>query len=138
MATAEYDAVTDSIRLVTQWQHKTLVKQIPGARWDAHEKLWRVPAAWSSLVIMRGLFGNNLEVGDALKKWSWELHNARIGPSLELRTALALPVDAHERSLFTTWRGGEARPNLYSFQETGVAWMLRASSGLLGDEMGSG
>jgi hypothetical protein len=106
--------------------------------WDSHQKLWRVPASWASLVGLRGLFGDRLEVDEKLKKFAWEVHRSRIGPSLELRTSLDLPADAPERALLESWNGGEARPNLYSFQQTGVAWMLRASSGLLGDEMGSG
>jgi hypothetical protein len=129
--------MTESITLTTQWQMKSLVKQIPGARWDAQEKIWRVPAAWSSLVIMRGLFGADMIVGEKLAKWAWKLHDARIGPSIELRSALELPADAPEHELFNSWKRGDAQPTLFPFQETGVAFMLRANNGLLGDEMGA-
>jgi hypothetical protein len=102
---ADYDPDTGTIRLRTQWQHKPLVKQIPGARWDAHEKYWRVPAAWASLVIMRGLFGSELDVQDSLKKWSWELYQSRVGPSLEARQSTELIDDGSpEAEVIKSWR----------------------------------
>lgn len=138
MALADYDVATDSVSVVTTWNQKNLIKQVPGARWDVDRKAWRVPAAWASLVILRGVFGAQLEVGENLRKWSWRVHEDRIGPSLALRSSLVPDLDD---PLFTDviadWRI-EDHPNLYDFQEGGVQWMLRAGSGLLGDEMGSG
>jgi SNF2 family DNA or RNA helicase len=137
VATAEYDLTTDSITLITQWQQKSLVKQIPGARWDAQQKTWRVPAAWASLVIMRGLFGQDLVVGDKLRDWSWRLHEDRIGPSLAVRQELVPDHDELLTNVVNTWNG-DGKPKLYDFQRAGVQFMVRAGCGLLGDEMGAG
>jgi hypothetical protein len=105
MIKADYDGAADNITLVTPWNAKPLVKQIPGARWDATQKVWRVPAAWASLVIMRGLFGDGLEVGESLKKWSWQLYQDRIGPSLELRGIMELIDDGSpEAEVIKSWR----------------------------------
>lgn len=89
------------------------------------------------MVIMRGLFGADLEVNVKLKEWSWELHQGRIGPALALRSSLIPDLDDERFALIDSWTQ-PVGPNLYSFQVAGVQWMMRAGSGLLGDEMGSG
>lgn len=105
MPIADYDAQTSTVTLVTQWNQKSLVTQIPGARWDAQEKIWRVPAAWSSLVIMRGLFGQDLEIKDQLRDWSWRIYNERIGPTLAARNSLELIDDkSPEAEVIKSWR----------------------------------
>lgn len=139
MAHAELDADVGVIRLQTIWNQKSLVRSIPGARWDATGKQWTVPATWASLVVARGVFGDQLTVGPLLTEWSWQLYRERIQPTLELRQSL-VPIDdgSPEYQLIQSWSGGEALPHLYSFQQAGVEFMLRAGSGLLGDEMGAG
>jgi hypothetical protein len=139
VAHAELDADVGVIRLRTQWQQKDLVRQIPGARWDAERKNWTVPATWASLVVARGVFRDTLTADESLAAWAWELHRTRVQPALELRQALT-PVDdgSAEYVLIKSWNGGDAQPSLYNFQTAGVQFMLRAGSGLLGDEMGSG
>jgi hypothetical protein len=105
VATADYDATTNTIGVITSWNMKPLIKQAPGARWDSTQKLWRVPASWASLVGLRGLFGDQLEVGDKLKDWSWRVHNERIGPSLDARMAMELIDDGSpEAEVIKSWR----------------------------------
>lgn len=138
MAHAELDRVAEVIRLQTAWNQKSLVKQIPGARWDAPSKQWTVPQSWASLCTLRGVFGQDLSVGSELTEWSWFYYRERIEPALKLRHALQpIEDDSPELKLIKSWQtpGG---PNLYNFQQAGVQFMLRAGSGLLGDEMGSG
>lgn len=117
---------------------KELVRQIPGARWDAQGKNWTVPLTYAALVTARGVFGEQLTVGDALSDWIWREYRERVQPALELRQALA-PIDdgSPEYQLITSWRERDGR-RLYDFQQAGVQFMLRAGSGLLGDEMGAG
>lgn len=138
MAHAELDADVGVIRLRTQWQQKDLVRQVPGARWDAASKNWTLPLTWASLVVARGVFGNVLTADEALAAWSWNEYHRRVQPALELRQALA-PVDdgSLEYRLVTSWHDVDG-PSLYDFQTAGVLFMLRAGSGLLGDEMGAG
>ena len=118
---------------------KQLVKTIPGARWDASEKNWTVPPSWAALVTARGVFRDGLTVGPALADWSWRLHRERIQPALELRQALEPIHDGSpEYELVESWRAREGHVGLYAFQAAGVAFMLRAENGLLGDEPGAG
>jgi SNF2 family DNA or RNA helicase len=137
VAHAVLDADVGVVRLRTTWNQKDLVRQVPGARWDAQGKNWTVPLTWASLVVARGVFRDALTVDDALRDWSWAEYHDRVQPALELRQALA-PVDdgTSEYALVESW--GDAGPRLYDFQRAGVMFMLRAGSGLLGDEMGSG
>lgn len=138
MAHAELDAPAEVIRLQTAWNQKSLIKQVPGARWDATGKCWTLPTSWASLVTLRGVFQHDLVVGDQLASWSWDHYRQRIQPALELRQSLVpLDDDSPERAVVRSW----LRPtgyNLYPFQQAGVQFMLRAGSGLLGDEMGAG
>lgn len=139
MTYAELDEVAGVVRLQTAWNQKQLVRQIPGARWDAQARQWTVPGTWASMIVARGVFGDDLTVGPTLTDWSWREYNERVRPALELRQALKLIDDGSpEYQVLTSWNGGDAQPHLYSFQQAGVAFMLRAGSGLLGDEMGAG
>lgn len=138
MPHAELDRAAEVIRLQTAWQHKQLVKQIPGSRWDATGKCWTLPQSWASLCTMRGVFQQDLTIGTELTEWSWFYYRERIEPALTLRHALE-PIDDDSPQLarIKSWRTPSG-PNLYDFQQAGVQFMLRAESGLLGDEMGSG
>lgn len=126
MPYADYDAVTGDVTVTSDWRYKELVKAVPGARWDARAKLWRLPAAWASLVTLRGVLGDELTVGDALTEFAWRLRREFVDPALALRSVLnstsnAVPVEG-----------------LFPFQRSGVDFMRTAGSGLLGDEMGVG
>jgi SNF2 family DNA or RNA helicase len=138
MPHVELDPDARLLRVQTVWNHKDLIRQVPGARWDATGKRWTVPATWASLVTLRGVFRDELTVDDATSGWAWELHRTRVQPALELRQALE-PVDdgSPEYQLLRSWIDPD-RFNLYDFQSAGVMFMLRAGSGLLGDEMGAG
>jgi hypothetical protein len=139
MPHAQLDADVGVVRLQTVWNDKELVRAIPGARWDAQRKNWTLPLSWASLVVARGVFRDRLTVDQPLANWSWREHRERVEPALELRQALE-PVDdgSPEYRVVRSWSGGDAQPSLFHFQEAGVQFMLRAGSGLLGDEMGSG
>lgn len=139
MAHAELDADVGVVRLQTTWNQKSLVRQIPGARWDAQVKQWTVPLTWASMIVARGVFGEQLTVGDTLADWSWREYHERVRPTLELRRSL-VPIDdgSPEYRLVEGMIGRDGRRGLYEFQAAGVQFMLRAGSGLLGDEMGAG
>jgi SNF2 family DNA or RNA helicase len=94
------------------------IKQVPGARFNASENRWHLPLAWSSCLALRGVFGDELSVGDALADWSRNEFERRILPSLKAR----LETDA------------EGDPDLLPFQRAGVAFLVAAERALLRDE----
>lgn len=105
MTHAELDADVGVVRLQTTWNQKSLVRQIPGARWDAQGKHWTVPATWASMIVARGLFGEQLTVGPALTDWSWREYHERVQPALELRQAMELIDDGSpEIEVIKSWR----------------------------------
>lgn len=115
------------IVVATSWNEKEQVKAIPGSRWNSTDKEWSVPQTMVACSQLKGQFPNTLEVGPLLTQWIWNEYNTRVKPSLNLRTMFedkdgAIHVDSR----------------LYDFQQIGVEWLLRAGSGLLGDEMGTG
>lgn len=126
MPHADYQADRDRLVVHTAWNEKPLIKAVPGARWDALDKVWHVTPTWATLVVLRGVFGPDLTLSDALVSWAWNLRRSRVDPALALRAALDYPVEPGDD------------PRLYRFQRAGIAFMRVAESGLLGDEMGTG
>lgn len=121
------DITSDHTAIVVDptWQETELLKLIPGARFNTRldPSQWQLPLTWSSMVILRGVFGQHLTYSDALARWTWDERNNRVDPSLDLRDVVQ-------------WEGED--PLLRSFQRVGVEWMNVAGSGLLGDELGVG
>lgn len=81
------------IAVETQFHERHLVQQIPGARYDRSAGIWTVQLSWASCVILRGVFGQQLEIRSNLAEWSWQIFRARIEPSLTLRNAMELSAD---------------------------------------------
>jgi SNF2 family DNA or RNA helicase len=122
MAFAELSG--DTILVQTTWGEKELIKQVPGALWKPEEQVWRVPLAWSSCVVMRGVFKHTLTVGPELNKWAFREREMRIDPAMATRVMTAPSI--------------RATPELYPFQEAGVEYLGYAGDALLGDDMGTG
>jgi SNF2 family DNA or RNA helicase len=121
---ADYDPIRNLITVATVWSEKDLIRSVSGAGY--RDGAWRVPATWASLVTLRGVFKETLTLGETLVSWAWELRRARVDPALEVRALLEWPVTEN------------LNEHLYPFQRAGVEFMLRAGSGLIGDEMGTG
>ncbi len=127
MATAELsDANNGCIMVKTVWNERELIKQIPGARWDADAKAWWLPVSWTACVQLRGVFGSNLVIGPELRDWAITERRAFIDPMMKIREATSADPPA--------WAGSR----LYPFQDAGVNCMRLAEQMLLGDEMGTG
>lgn len=117
----------DRIIVATSWNEKELVKAIPGSRWNATDKEWSVPLTMPACSQLKGSFPETLTVGPLLTQWIWHEYDTRV------KLAMAL------RERFDDPDGGiHNDPRLYSFQRIGVEWLIKAGSGLLGDEMGTG
>jgi SNF2 family DNA or RNA helicase len=101
---------------------KQEVLKVPGARYDQANKRFTCPLSWASCVTLRGIFGDRLVIGEGLRRWARQQYDSRIGPALDLRTAMDAPGD----------------PDLYGFQRAGVQFLTFAGHALLGDDMGLG
>jgi hypothetical protein len=71
VATAELSDLHDGCIMVqTVWNEKELIKQVPGAGWDATAKSWWLPATWVACVQLRGVFRDDLRIGPYLREWA--------------------------------------------------------------------
>src|SRR3954453_17209187 len=46
------------------------IKTIKGKRWDPEQKLWTVPMEMKTAKLLRELFGDRLQLGEALRLWA--------------------------------------------------------------------
>jgi len=126
MPYAEVDFSADPrITVATQWTEKDQVKEIPGSRWNAEDKMWKLPLTYTTCVQLKGVFGESLQVGPKLTEWIWNEWNSRIKNVMSIRELTGIDVLHID-------------PRLYDFQQVGVQFLLWAGSALLADEMGTG
>lgn len=121
------DVVDNRIKLTGDFRFKDLFKSVPGARWDRDEQCWWAPLSWGTAWAVRGIFDEDLIVGQALIDWSREEYADRVEPALALREAGDVVVDDPLQDL-----------TLYPYQRVGARFLLTAGSALLADEMGLG
>ena len=105
---------------------KEQLKSLPGSSYDLRKHIWTAPLTWATCVAMRGMFGDDLVIGEQLNQWSWETYDKKIGPAMAMRQAWDDPemVDVF--------------PDLYPFQRAGVSFLTAAEQAILCDEMGTG
>ena len=104
------------------------VREVPGMRHV--DSQWRTAVSWSKLIVMREIFGDRLQVGDALAEWAWNEYETRVKPVQTWREA-ALDPEYQETQVLPHWP-------LYGFQRTGIAFMQTSEGCVLADEMGTG
>jgi SNF2 family DNA or RNA helicase len=124
MAYAEFNSTRNRIDVTTRYEEKELIKAVPGSRYHGEDKIWSVPATFVACLQLRGLFKDNLHIGDRLKSWAALERVDRIDQATALRTRLEPETRTNEL--------------LYPFQEAGQNFLAVAGSALLGDEMGTG
>jgi SNF2 family DNA or RNA helicase len=122
---AEIDG--DVIAVYADWRDKELITQVPGSRYDKDRDAWTLPIAWGPCVQLRSLFGDALQVGPFLARWSRSERSLAVDPCLALRTAQ--DADMGESTF---------ADRLYPFQRAGVKFMATAGRALNADEMGLG
>lgn len=123
------EKLTESLVVINSdypMRDKEQLKSLPGSSYDLRKHIWTAPLTWSTCVAMRGMFGEDLVIGDELLKWSWDTYTDHIEPAMKLRDAWDDP------SLLDVY------PDLYPFQRAGVSFLTRARQALLCDEMGTG
>jgi SNF2 family DNA or RNA helicase len=119
------ELIPGKIVVTTRWDEKELIKQVPGARWHAVDKVWYAPLSWATCVTLRGVFRDQLTLGNDLTRWGWE-QKATIDQLLVMRTLTAPPMKQAEGD------------RLYPFQRVGVDFITCAREALLADDMGTG
>jgi SNF2 family DNA or RNA helicase len=120
----------DPSRLVidTQFADRYQIKQLPGSRFKDGQ--WNAPLSWASCVILRELFGTDLEIDQQVYDWAAAEQQRRITPALSWR----------ERTDADDWspRLALADAGLRPFQRAGIRFLAAAGSGFLAEPMGSG
>lgn len=124
---ASADIENDQIKIQINYREKPLIETLPGATF--RQGGWWMPLSWTACLALRGVFKDQLEIGPALLAWSRAEYHGRVEPALALRDKIE-PPDGIQLPLLD--------PELRPYQQMGVAWMLAAGSGILGDEMGVG
>lgn len=124
------EVIDGRIAIASSWSEKDMVRQIPGTIWDNDNKIWTAPLSWSACVQLRGIFGQDLHIGDALRAWAKDETAWRINPANALRELHTLEVPLFSQDPLYA--------SLYDFQKVGVEFLEKADSALLTDEMGTG
>lgn len=119
---ADLDPELQKIILETEWRHRDLCRQIPGAKWDSDTDRWQIPVSWSACLALRSTFRNDLEIQPGLLEWATREKEQRIDPCNQLREELDAPGD----------------PSLFGWQRSGIKFIAHGRQVLIGDEMGSG
>lgn len=107
------------------FSNKDMVGLVPGSKWREAHGHWELPLTWPCVKQLRSIFGENLEVGDALVDWGYEELNNRINPCMKLRDLLTL-----EES--------DIDPRLRPYQIAGASFLVAAGQAILGDPPGAG
>lgn len=114
---------TDRIQFIGSPRYKELMKQIPGARYDAKTKSWTAPLSWATALAARGVLGDYLSPSTELQEWGWE-ERARLQEIEKVKAGEEVE--------------GELPAGLRPSQRTGVTFLYTAERAILGDDRGTG
>lgn len=115
------------------------IAMCPGARYSSSTHRWTAPLSWATCKTLRGIFGEELQIGPRLLEWSRKEYIDRVKPSIEMRTALSLNED--DNSVYAQQirkNSDESELPLYPFQKSGIKFLASAKRALLLDDMGTG
>lgn len=119
----------DRIAVWSDYRLRDSVKAVPGARWDADNRVWTVPLTWPACLALRAELGSKLRIEPGLTAWARET-KAEKAQLLELHDLIVEGV-----KLDTT---DPAFDGLYPHQTSGVAAIHLARTYGLFDDMGTG
>lgn len=108
----------------SNYAERSLVRSLPGARYDRAAEQWSVEATWTACLTMRSLFGSGLQIGLQLESWAW--------------SQLQLEKNTQELNNSLEYHGGEYDPRLFGYQQAGAEFMAQKRAVILGDEPGLG
>ena len=87
--TVHVEREANEILLVAPLTYKDRCREVPGARWDSKARVWRYPLSWAHCIMLRGVFGAELEIGPALTVWAEAELTVRIWPTMDIREETA-------------------------------------------------
>lgn len=119
------ELVNDRIEVKTEYRDRERMKLVPGSRWDTLAQTWWLPLSWAGCVQLRGVFGDQLQVGSGLGGWARTERQGRVDPCMELRTAEDATLTNTDERL---------RP----FQRAGIKFLATAKQACCADDMGLG
>lgn len=102
------------------------LKALPGSSYSLKTHIWTAPLTWATCVALRGMFGEDIQVGPELAAWAQDHYEKHVAPALGMRQAWDDPALT------------DHFPALFPFQRAGVSFLTYARRALLGDEMGTG
>jgi len=83
--TVQAELQNDRIVLTAPPTYKDRCREVAGARYISGSRTWQYPLSWAHCVMLRGVFGEELEVGPALARWATEELARRVTPALAVR-----------------------------------------------------
>lgn len=142
MPYAELLPSSSKIEIQTDYADRYLIRQLPGASWNAEARAWRVRLSWAACITLRGLFGSNLAVGPALVSWARGEYALRIAHVMYLRDLDKVPDDAAQdiRDVNDMISSVETETgyHLFPYQHADVAFMALNRHAILANPMGTG
>jgi SNF2 family DNA or RNA helicase len=135
MATAELDSTI--IRVTCGYVDSDRMTQIPGSTHDRRTSTWKVPLSWASCRVLRGVFREDLVVGEQLKAWAWDYYQRHIEPAMALREAMELDPEHPVAKVINDIEDGQDH-KLKPFQRADVAFLVAAERAGLFNEPGLG
>lgn len=120
---AELDTATNTVWIESEWRWREQIRRIPGSKWSSDENKWHLPVSWTACLALRGTFGDQLELGEALKEWAAKERETRVDPCNALR-------------LCNDYEWGD--PDLYWWQRSGAQYIARGKRVLIADDPGAG
>lgn len=112
------------VEIKSEFREREMIKLIPGSKWDTQAQTWWCPLSWATCMQLRGVFKENLQVGQDLSAWAKNERVTRVDPCTSLRVADD-SLDVNDDRL---------RP----FQRAGVKFLSTAKRALCADSMGLG
>lgn len=102
------------------------VRKVPGSTYASKQDTWILPLTWPTCIIMRGIFGGDLEVSPELAEWSHEERRNRVNKAMEWR-------DWRDISFPSAFKGEDMV--LRPYQKVSAAFMALNKSAINGDDM---
>jgi SNF2 family DNA or RNA helicase len=132
------------IEVVTDFSDRYQIRSLPGSNYHKDTQTWRVKTSWAACLTLRGLFRDDLVIGENLIKWASAQRLTRINPAMALRDVLSaelLEDDQIQRIIRIIGQdieAGEAGRRLFAYQRADTAYLVLARHAILANPPGLG
>lgn len=133
------ERVKDRIYVRAPFNMKEKCKSVIGARWSPKARAWTYPLDLETARLLRGAFGDDLEIGPNLTEWAWgqrrreeELHS--LNNVSDINVMAEVHLDRVAALAPTMWAAMLNRP----YQPVAAQFMAKARQCLNGDQPGVG